>query len=207
MGLIAECDTENRFGSALRAVISVLRPDAEEGTPEKEIGAWLTGHSGENIEVIMSLEHRSGTTFHNIPAKRQAEYNTWLRTMAQLSPVAEADIREALNRYISEWLINNSGIPTAAFCSSWIPGYDWTEESAGVYQPIYLAMMHLYNDDGIAHPRAGWFFGLLLMDLMIHRADDWECWHEAHEPENSPEGLYYRPCRKAQQQNSEAQSS
>jgi hypothetical protein len=154
----------------------------------------------------MSLEHRSGTSFHNIPAKRQLEYNTWRRTMVQLFPGAEANIREALHQYISVWLTNNNGIPNAAFCSSWIPGYDWGRESGGVYQPIFLTMMHLYNDDGIAHPRAGWFFGLLLMDVMIHLADDWECWHEAHEPEDSPEGLYYRPRRESQQRKAEAPS-
>ena len=145
----------------------------------------------------MSLEHRSGTTFHNIPAKRQVEYDTWRRKMTQLFPAAEANLREALNQYINEWLIKNSGIPNAAFCSSWIPGSDWSE-GTGIYQPIFETMMYLYNNDGIAHPRAGWFFGLLLMDLMIHRAEDWECWHEVHEPDDSPEGLYYRPRLKHQ---------
>jgi hypothetical protein len=151
----------------------------------------------------MSLEHRSGTPFHNIPSKRQLEYHTWLRTMAQHFPTAEADIREALKQFINGWLEKYNGIPTAAFCSSWIPGSDWSE-GTGVYQPIFLTMMHLHNDEGIAHRRGGWFFGLLLMDIMIHRADGWECWHEAQEPEDSPEGLYYRPRREPQQQNAEA---
>jgi hypothetical protein len=150
----------------------------------------------------MSLEHRSGGSFYNIPSKRQLDYNNWIRTMAQLFPTAEVNIRLALDQYINGWLVTNNGIPNAAFCSSWIPGPDWGEGSS-VYQPIYRTMMHLYNDRGLAHSRAGWFFGLLLMDLMIRRSDDWECWHEEHEPADSPEGFYYRPRRKPQRQTSQ----
>jgi len=145
----------------------------------------------------MSLEHRSGTPFRHIPSKRESDYRNWLRTMAQLFPTAEADIREALNQYINEWLAEKAGIPNAAFCSSWIPGPDWGEGNP-VYEPIYRTMMHLYNDHGLAHPRAGWFFGLMLMDVMIRRNDNWECWHESHDPEDSPEGLYYRVLRQPQ---------
>jgi hypothetical protein len=142
----------------------------------------------------MSLEHRSGTPFHNIPTKRQSEYNNWLRTMAHLFPNAEAAIRDALSAHINGWLLQNQGTTHAAFCSSWIPGSDWGK-GAGVYQPIYLTMMHLYGNRDLAHPRAGWFFGLILMDLMIHRPDAWECWHEVQQPKDDPEGLYYRPRR------------
>ncbi len=145
----------------------------------------------------MSLEHRSGTVFHNIPTKRQAEYNNWLRLMAQLFPKAEAAIRKALSDYIDGWLVQVHANPHAAFCSSWLPGSDWGE-GTGVYQPIYLTMLHLYGNHDLAHPRAGWFFGLILMDLMIHRHDDWECWHEERQLNDSPEGLYYRPRRQPQ---------
>ncbi|MFZ0770499.1 MAG: hypothetical protein WCA49_02895 [Candidatus Sulfotelmatobacter sp.] len=143
----------------------------------------------------MSLEHRSGRPFHNIPTKRQGDYNLWLQTMAEQFPGAEARIHEKLTRYVNGWLAEKGEIPHAAFCSSWIPGPDWGRGDE-VYQPMYETMMHLYNEDGLAHPRAGWLFGLILMDLMIRRPDYWECWHEAHEPEDSPEGLYYRPCRR-----------
>jgi hypothetical protein len=114
--------------------------------------------------------------------------------MAELFPGAEAHIREALAQYVNGWFAEKSEIPHAAFCSSWIPGPDWGKGDE-VYQPIYKTMMHLYNSDGLAHPRAGWFFGLILMDVMIRRPDHWECWHEVHEPEDSPEGWYYRPHR------------
>jgi hypothetical protein len=140
----------------------------------------------------MSLEHRSGTTFRQIPVVRQSEYNKWLRTMAQHFPGAEAAIREALHDHINRWLAQTQGNPKAAFCSSWIPGPTW-RGGTQVYQPIYLTMLGLYGDHNLAHKTAGWFFGLILMDVVIHRNDDWECWHEAHQPEDNPEGLYYRP--------------
>ncbi|MGB7593752.1 MAG: hypothetical protein WBO19_21180, partial [Terriglobia bacterium] len=119
------------------------------------------------------------------------DYDLWLRTMTQLSPAAESNMRDSLNQYIDDWLVRTNGIPNAAFCSSWIPGRDF-DQANGVYLPIYYAMMHLYNNHDLAHPRAGWFFGLILMDVVIRRTDDWECWHEARDPEDNPEGLYYR---------------
>lgn len=140
----------------------------------------------------MSLEYRSGTPFRHIPAKREPEFNGWSQAMSQHFPNAEAAIRQALNDYIDAWLARNQTTPNAAFCSSWIPGPDW-RTGTGVYQPIYLTMMNLYGDHGLAHTRSGWFFGLILMDIVIHRAEGWECWHEKRQPEDSPEGLYYRP--------------
>jgi hypothetical protein len=97
----------------------------------------------------MSLEHRSGTPFGHIPSTRQIEYDRWLRTMSQLFPNAEAEIHTALNGYIDGWLQEHQAVPHAAFCSSWIPGPDWSQE--GIYQPIYLTMMNLYNDHSLAH--------------------------------------------------------
>src|SRR5207244_6039321 len=138
---------------------------------------------------------RSANTSQNNPTELQQQYADWLRTMEQLFPGAETAIREALNRFIDAWLtqMRTKGIQNPEFCSSWIPGPDWGQGS-GVYQPIYLTMMHLYQQNhDFAHKMAGWLFGLILMDVVIHRDDGWECWHEARQPEDSPEGMYYRP--------------
>ena len=144
----------------------------------------------------MSLESRSGAPYRSIPPKRQQEHETELATLNRLFPLAEAAIREALNDYVDEWLLQHQNKPTAAFSSSWIPGPDWNNGS-GVYQPIFDSMVDLYVDGALAHKRAGWFFGLILMDVMIQRdTDHWECWHEATTPDEDPLGMFYRPLRR-----------
>ena len=145
----------------------------------------------------MSLESRSGTTYWTIPINRQQEHETELAALNSLFPPAEAAIRRALNQYVDGWLLEHQNIPSAAFSSSWIPGSDWSIGS-GVYQPIYDTMVNLYVDQGLAHKRAGWFFGLILMDVMIHRAaDHWECWHEAADRDEDAMGMFYRPLARA----------
>lgn len=143
----------------------------------------------------MSLESRAGTPYRSIPVKRQQEYATELAALNRLFPSAGAAIREALNDYVDQWLAQHENKPTAAFSSSWIPGADWNS-GQGVYQPIFDTMVDLYVDEGLAHKRAGWFFGLILMDAMIRRdTDHWECWHETTEPDEDPLGMFYRPLR------------
>lgn len=143
----------------------------------------------------MSLESRSGTPYLSIPLKRQQEHQTELDALSRLFPNAELAIREALSDYVDAWLLQHRNKPTAAFSSSWIPGPDWNSGS-GVYQPIYETMVDLYVDRGLAHKRAGWFFGLILMDVMIHRdTDHWECWHEVTSLDEDPLGMFYRPLR------------
>ena len=143
----------------------------------------------------MSLESRSGTQYRTIPAKRQKEHEAELAALNQRFPSAEAAIREALNAYVDGWLHQHQGKPNAAFCSSWVPGPDWNS-GTGVYQPIFDTMADLYVDTALAHRRAGWFFGLILMDVMIRRdTEHWGCWHEATDRDEDPLGVFYRPLR------------
>lgn len=59
--------------------------------------------------------------------------------------------------------------------------------------PFFETMSALYGDEHLMHRFSGWFFGLLLMEVMIHREDLWEFWREPAAPDNDPEGLYYQP--------------
>jgi hypothetical protein len=142
----------------------------------------------------MSLEYRSGNPIHNIPLERQQQYTEWANALEHNFPGAEARVRDKLNAYVDEWLkqMDAQGVQNPQFCSSWVPGEDWGEGDA-VYQPIYLTMMNLYGQDHeMAHKTAGWFFGVMLMDVMIHRdVDHWECWHDRGEA--SFDGMFYRP--------------
>lgn len=141
----------------------------------------------------MSLESRSGVPYRSIPSRRQQEHEAEMAALNRLFPPAEGDIRRALNEYVDEWLLKSRNISSAAFSSSWVPGPNW-QFGSGSYQPIYDTMVNLYVDNGLAHKRAGWFFGLILMDVIIHRATDhWECWREVTGPEDDPMGMFYRP--------------
>jgi hypothetical protein len=141
----------------------------------------------------MSLESPSGHIVRNVPAKHQAQYGRWCAALNQHFPHAEAEIRGALNEFVEKRKRDCGWTPRAEFCSSWIPGPNWEEGSgAGLYQPIFDTMLILYVDDRLAHKEAGYFFGLILMDVMIHRNDDW-AFRPKPQPEDGPEGLYYYP--------------
>jgi hypothetical protein len=139
----------------------------------------------------MSLEYHSGNPIHNVPLERQQQYSEWANALEQNRPGAEAKIRQKLNDYVDQWLKerDTQGVRNPQFCSSWIPGRHWGE----AYQSIYETMMNLYQQDHeMSYKAAGWFFGLILMDVMIQReGDHWECWHERQE--DSFAGLFYRP--------------
>ena len=140
----------------------------------------------------MSLENPSGTPIRNIPVKRQGVYTRERANLGQQFPNAEIAIRTELNAFVDQRIVECGWTPKAEFCSSWIPGPNW-EEGSGVYQPIFNTMVTLYVDHRLAHQRAGFFFGLLLMDVMIHRDDPWVFRRESHQPDDDPEGLYYFP--------------
>jgi hypothetical protein len=144
----------------------------------------------------MSLEHRSRNPIRNISTKRQLQFAEWQREMARTFPGAQTAIRAELNGFIDRWLVTmrSQAIQNPQFCSSWIPGAEWDKQGSEVYLPIYETMMDLYQQNHeFAHKMAGWFFGLILMDVVRLRTDGWECWHEARNLDDSPEGLYYRP--------------
>jgi hypothetical protein len=146
---------------------------------------------------MVSLESQSGAPYWSIPLKRRREHEAELAELNRLFPGAEAAIRKALNDYVDKWLVQYQNMPKAAFSSSWVPGPDWNKGS-GVYQPIFDTMLDLYVDEDLAHKRAGWFFGLILMGVMIQRdTDHWECWHETAELDEDPLGMFYRPLRRS----------
>jgi hypothetical protein len=139
------------------------------------------------------LEHRNGGEITSIPEKRVADYDFWRSLLNARDANAERSIKAALNDYVDGWLEKNRDNDRAAICSSWIPGLNWEDGNNGVYQPIYDALHAHYIDDGMSFDRAGWFFGLLLLDVMIERDEDWVCWHEPHAREEEPLGMFYRP--------------
>jgi hypothetical protein len=142
----------------------------------------------------MSLESPSGHNVCNIPVNRQTQYALWRATLNQHFPHAEAAIRGALNEFVDQRKRDCGWTQGAEFCSSWIPGPNWEEGSGvGVYQPLFESMSILYVDERLSHKEAGYFFGLILMDVMIHRNDDWAFRRKSHQPEDDPEGLYYYP--------------
>ena len=130
------------------------------------------------------LESPSGHDIRNIPLIRQADFYHELAEVNGRFPGAETAMRRELNQYVDA--------RRSEFCSTWVPPEDWRSGTA-VYQPIADTMLALYVDHQLAHKRAGWFFGLLLMDVMIHRPDHWLFRKERHRPEDDPEGAYYRP--------------
>ena len=140
----------------------------------------------------MSLESPSGAAIRNIPGERQNEYSYELQALRQHFPNAEIEILRELSGFVDERIREHGWTRKAGFCSSWIPGSNW-EEGSGVYQPIFETMVTLFVDHELAHKRAGWFFGLILMDVMIHRNEDWEFKREPRRPDDDPEGFYYYP--------------
>jgi hypothetical protein len=73
--------------------------------------------------------------YRSIAVKRQQEHQTEMAALNRLFPTAEVAIREMLNEYVNEWLLQHQNKPTAAFSSSWIPGPDWND-GTGVYGQI-----------------------------------------------------------------------
>jgi hypothetical protein len=153
------------------------------------------------------LEHRSGGGIRNIPAKHADDFAAWRRALNRSNALAEQLIRNELNGFIDKWQQEHSEKPNDAFSSSWVPGLDWGKSHSGTFQPIYDALWEMYGGtvatltpddadalDRLVFTRAGWFFGLLLMDVFIHRENDtWVCWHEPHPREMDLLGMFYRP--------------
>src|ERR1700736_6404921 len=108
------------------------------------------------------LESPSGRNVLNIPGDRERDFAREMTALNAQFPDAEAAIRSELNRYIAT--------RTSEFCSSWVPGADW---HSGSFQHILETMLVLYVNHHLARKRAGWFFGLILMDVIIRRPDWW----------------------------------
>ena len=95
-----------------------------------------------------------GKQITDIPRRRQREFNTWSRNLADSDYQAA---KEAINKYV------DAVLPDKPFVSSFIPGSDWTDT---VYQPLYIAC-------GQSVEQAGWFFGLIVWQVMIDREEEW----------------------------------
>jgi len=152
------------------------------------------------------LEHRSGGEIRNVPASHAEDFAAWRGALNRHEAAAEQLIRDELNTFIDKWRQEHSQRPLDAFSSSWVPGLDWGRSHRGTFQPIYDALWEMYGGDApltpdeqealdrLVFPRAGWFFGLLLMDVFIHRDNDaWVCWHEPQPRDLDPLGMFYRP--------------
>jgi len=95
-----------------------------------------------------------GKQITNIPRRRQEQFNIWQRALDDSDHEA---VVEAINEYV------NAVDSDKPFVSSYIPGPDWTDT---VYQPLYIAC-------GESEEQSGWFFGLLVWQVMIDHEEDW----------------------------------
>jgi hypothetical protein len=145
------------------------------------------------------LEHRNGGEIRNVPTERADEYTRWRRLLTSHDLGAEAAIQQAINSYVDNWLDDNGAKEHAAFCSSWIPGSNWEESNGGVYQPIYGAILESFDAnpeaESLAFDESRKFFGLIVLEVISHRDDDWICWREPHPRNIEPLGMFYRPKR------------
>lgn len=92
----------------------------------------------------------------NIP--HRVEYNRW---MSKLKTEEYEAIVDTINDYI-DYKIQNGMQPVTA---GWIPGTDWI---GTVYEPLYHAT-------GKSVLQAGFFFGLIVFDIMMNRQENWVC--------------------------------
>ena len=95
-----------------------------------------------------------GKKITEIPRRRREQYNIWLTNLANSDYQA---VREAINAYVD-------AVPQdRSFVSSFIPGRDWT---GTVYEPLYIAC-------GRSIEQSGWFFGLIVWQVMIDHEEEW----------------------------------
>ena len=101
--------------------------------------------------MLFSIEERQIT---GIPRRRQREFRVWR------SNLADEDyerVVEAINEYVDAVPLNRP------FVSSHIPGRNW---EGSIYEPLYLAC-------GQSEEQSGWFFGLIVWQVMIDRPEAW----------------------------------
>lgn len=95
-----------------------------------------------------------GKQITDIPRRRRADFKAWREILVDSDYDA---VVNAINEYVD-------AVPEdKPFVSSFIPGSDWTET---VYQPLYIAC-------GQSVEQSGWFFGLIVWQVMIYREEDW----------------------------------
>jgi len=90
----------------------------------------------------------------DIPHRRRADFNVW---RANLPDSDYEAVVEAINEYVD-------AVPSdKPFVSSFIPGHNW---EGTVYEPLDRAC-------GRSREQSGWFFGLIVWQVMINRPDEW----------------------------------
>jgi len=95
-----------------------------------------------------------GKQITDIPRRRRADFNVWRNNLADSDYEA---VVETINAYVD-------AVPhDKPFVSSFIPGSDWR---GTVYQPLYIAC-------GQSEEQSGWFFGLIVWQVMINHAEEW----------------------------------
>jgi hypothetical protein len=129
----------------------------------------------------------------DVGAKRRDEFSYWQRLLEQSNPGAEVRIREAIDSFVAVKLNQNGWTNECWFCSSFIPGTNWTDTP---YQPIYNAMCERYGEEP-AWNQSRLFFGLLVKDVMIRRPEHWLS-YKVPEQEEIEKGTNYFPDFSAQ---------
>jgi len=95
-----------------------------------------------------------GKQITDIPRRQRADFKAWRENLADYDYDA---VVNAINEYVD-------AVPEdKPFVSSFIPGSDWTDT---VYQPLYLAC-------GQSKEQSGWFFGLIVWQVMIDHEEEW----------------------------------
>jgi hypothetical protein len=74
-----------------------------------------------------------------------------------LSDTDYENVVEAINNFIDKVPLDKP------FVSSLIPGNNW---AGTAYEPLYIAC-------GQSKEKSGWFFGLIVWQVMINRPEDW----------------------------------
>ena len=101
--------------------------------------------------MLYSIDDKEIT---GIPRRRLADFKAWRDNLANSDYEA---VVEAINKYV------DAVPPDKPFVSSYIPGSDWT---GTVYEPLYIAC-------GQSVEQAGWFFGLIVWQVMIDHEEEW----------------------------------
>ena len=101
--------------------------------------------------MLFSIDDRPIT---GIPRRRQEQFNIW---RGNISDSDYNEVVEAINEYVDAVPLDKP------FVSSFIPGRGWT---GTVYEPLYFAC-------GQSEEQSGWFFGLIVWQVMINRPEDW----------------------------------
>jgi len=95
-----------------------------------------------------------GKEIEGIPHRRQRDFNAWRRNLSDSDYQAAVD---EIKKYV------DAVLPDKPFVSSFIPGSDWR---GTVYDPLFIAC-------GRSKEQAGWFFGLIVWQVIIDHEDEW----------------------------------